>query len=160
MARGKKSKAVPFNVGVIIEVAKQNPYVQQLANDPKLRKNLQTALASGRSAYGRVSNGRVIHPRSLLEDKRLHSDVGRALEAARDATITLTHAQERKRRRRRITVGRVVIIGAVGTGVAVATSEKLRSKVLDLLFGAEEEFQYTPPPNSASSEAGATVGAA
>lgn len=159
MARGRKSKAVPFNIGVIVEVARSNPYVQQLANDAKLRKNLQTAVNSGRRAYGRMSNGKVIDPRSLLEDKRLHSDVGRALASARDATITLTHAQ-RKRRRRGLTVGRVLILGAVGTGVAVATSEKLRSKVLDMLFGAEEEFQYTPPPNSASSETGATVGAA
>jgi hypothetical protein len=160
MALGKKSKAAPFNINVIFEAAKSNPYVQQLANDAKLRKNLQTAVASGRRAYGRVSsNGTLIDPRSLLEDKRLHSDVGRALGAARDATITMTHAQ-RKRRRRGLTVGRVLILGAVGTGIAVATSEKLRSKVLDMLFGAEEEFQYTPPPNSSSSEAGATVGAA
>jgi hypothetical protein len=160
MARGRKSKAVPFNINVIFEAAKSNPYVQQLANDAKLRKNLHTAIASGRKAYGRVSsNGNLIDPRYLLEDKRLHSDVGRALASARDATITLTHTQ-RKKRRRGLTVGRVLILGAVGTGIAVATSEKLRGKVLDMLFGAEEEFQYTPPPNSASSEAGATVGAA
>jgi ATP-dependent Clp protease ATP-binding subunit ClpA len=40
--------------------------------------------------------------------------------------------------------GRLVLIlaGAVG---ALAVSETLRSKLLDLLFGAEEEFQYTPP---------------
>ena len=159
MARRKQSKAVPFNVNVIFEAAKSNPYVQQLANDPKLRKNLQTAVASGRRAYGRVSNGHVIDPRSLLEDKRLHTDVGKALGAARDATLTLTKKQ-RKRARKGLTFGRVLIVGAVGSGIAVATSEKLRSKVLDMLFGAEEEFQYTPPPNSASSETNATVGAA
>jgi hypothetical protein len=42
----------------------------------------------------------------------------------------------------------VVLVGA-GSGAALAASEKLRSKVLDLLFGAEEEFQYTPPPSTA-----------
>jgi hypothetical protein len=36
----------------------------------------------------------------------------------------------------------LTIIGAV---LALAVSEPLRSKVLDILFGAEEEFQYTPP---------------
>src|SRR5690242_9557200 len=109
MARGRKSKSVPFNIGVIVEIAKSNPYFQQLSSDPKLRKNLQTAVASGRRAYGRVaSNGSLIDPRGLLEDKKLHSDMGRALGAARDATITLTRAQ-RKRTRRRITAGRVLI---------------------------------------------------
>ena len=38
----------------------------------------------------------------------------------------------------------------VGAGAAVAMSEDLRKRVLDLLFGAEEEFEYTsttmPPP--------------
>ncbi|HET9073314.1 MAG TPA: hypothetical protein VFN48_01940 [Solirubrobacteraceae bacterium] len=40
--------------------------------------------------------------------------------------------------------GRLVLVLA-GTVGALAVSETLRSKVLDLLFGAEEEFQYTPP---------------
>jgi len=31
----------------------------------------------------------------------------------------------------------------VGTVLALALSEDLRSKVLDLLFGAEEEFDYS-----------------
>jgi hypothetical protein len=157
MARGRKSKAVPFNVGDIANIAKSNPYIQQLTSDPKLRKNVQTAISSGKRAYGRLSNGKV-PTRALLEDKRLHAEVGRALGAARDATITLTNS--RKRARRGLTFGRVLIVGAVGSGIAVATSEKLRSKVLDMLFGAEEEFQYTPPTNSASSETNATVGAA
>ncbi len=41
----------------------------------------------------------------------------------------------------------------VGAGAAVAVSADLRNKLLDLLFGAEEEFDYTsttapttPPP--------------
>jgi hypothetical protein len=52
------------------------------------------------------------------------------------------------------------VIIVVGSGVVLAGSEKLRSKVLDLLFGAEEEFQYTPPANSTSSEPTTTVGGA
>lgn len=157
MARGKKSKGLPFNVGDITDIAKSNPYVKQLTSDPKLRKNVQTAVASGKRAYGRVSDGKV-PARALLEDKRLHSELGKALGAARDATITITKTQ-RKGARKGLTFGRVLILGGIGSGIAMATSEKLRSKVLDLLFGAEEEFQYTPPPNSATSESNATVGA-
>jgi hypothetical protein len=156
MARSK-SKAAPFNVAEIANMAKTNPYVQQLLNDHKLRKNVRAALASGQRAYGRLSNGKV-PARVLLEDKRLHADLGKALAAARDVTITITNTK--RRRRRRLTVGRVVILGTIGVGVAVATSEKLRSKALDMLFGAEEEFQYTPPPNSSTAESTTAVGAA
>ncbi|MGI8801147.1 MAG: hypothetical protein ACR2KV_03100 [Solirubrobacteraceae bacterium] len=34
-----------------------------------------------------------------------------------------------------------LVLGAV---VVVAVNEGLRNRVLDLLFGAEEEFDYTP----------------
>jgi hypothetical protein len=34
------------------------------------------------------------------------------------------------------------VLAGVGSGAAIAGSEKLRSKVLDTLFGAEEEFEY------------------
>lgn len=35
-------------------------------------------------------------------------------------------------------------------GVAVALSPGLRTRVLDLLFGAEEEFDYTPTTSGAA----------
>ena len=158
-SRRKKSKAVPFTAADVANIAKSNPYVNRLIEDPKLRKNVRTAVNSGKSAYKRVSNGKV-PARSLLEDKRLHADVGRALAAARDATITMSKAQ-RKRARKGLTAGRALVIAGVGGTAAIVGSEKLRSKVLDLLFGAEEEFQYTPPSNSGSAEtSSSTVGAA
>jgi hypothetical protein len=158
-SKRKRSKAVPLNVTEIANLARSNPYVQRLIEDPKLRKNVATALASSRKAYARVSNGKV-PVRALLEDKKLHSELGRALGAARDVTITLSYAQ-RRRRRRRLTFGRTVLIAGIASGVALATSEKLRSKLLDLLFGKEEEFQYTPPASStAPSAPSTTVGAA
>jgi hypothetical protein len=51
--------------------------------------------------------------------------------------------------------GRSLMIIIIGGVVGVAASEKLRSKVLDTLFGAEEEFQYTPPATT-SNAAGAS----
>ncbi len=157
-SRRKKSKAVPFSAADIANIAKSNPYINRLLEDPKLRKNVRTAVNSGKSAYGRVSNGKV-PARALLEDKRLHSDVGRALGAARDAAITLNRAQ-RRRTRRGLTAGRGLVIAGIGGGLALVGSEKLRSKVLDLLFGAEEEFQYSPPSNTGTAETSSTVGAA
>jgi len=155
--RGKRSKAVPFNAADIANIAKSNPYIQRLIEDPKLRKNVSTAGDAGKSAYGRVNNGK-LQAQTLLEDKKLHGDLGRALGAARDATITLTQS---KRRRKGLTFGRVLVLAGIGGGVAIAASEQLRSKALDLLFGSEEEFQYTPPANSTPpAPSQTTVGAA
>lgn len=158
MARGKKSKGVPVSAADITNIAKSNPYVQQILSDPKLRKNVQTAIASSKKAYGRVSNGNM-PARALLEDKKLHSEVGRALGASRDAAITLTRAGRKRTRRGRKATRRIVIV-VVGSGAALAASEKLRSRVLDVLFGKEEEFQYTPPANSSATEPTTTVGGA
>jgi hypothetical protein len=146
MALGRKrSRSLPLSATEIANIARSNPYVQRLLDDPKLRKNVREALDAGRSAYGRVNNGH-IRAQSLLEDRKLHADLARALGAARDATIILTYAQ--RKRRRGLTFGRAVVLIGIGGGIALATSESLRSKVLDLLFGAEEEFQYTPPPTA------------
>jgi hypothetical protein len=163
MAKRSKKRAVPLTVGEVVaiaNIARSNPFIQQLLHDPKLRKNVQTAVASSKQAYSRVSNGKVPTARVLLEDKKLHDHVGRALTAARDVTITITNTP-RKRKRRRLTFGRVLVLGIIGTAVAMVASGSLRSKVLDMLFGAEEEFQYTPPPNStATGSSSATVSAA
>ena len=155
--RNRRSRAMPFNAAEIANIAKSNPYIQRLLEDPKLRKNVSTAVNASKSAYGRVNNGK-LQAQTLLEDRKLHSDLGRALGAARDATITLT--QSKRRRRKGLTFGRVLVLAGIGGGVAIAASEQLRSKALDLLFGAEEEFQYTPPPNSTSSQSSSAVGAA
>ena len=60
-------------------------------------------------------------------------------------------------------LGRKLLILAVGAGLALALSEGLRKKVLDALFGAEEEFEYTSTttPSAAGTGApGAPVGTA
>ncbi len=43
---------------------------------------------------------------------------------------------------------KLLFLMVIGTGVALAVSEAARNKVLDALFGSEEEFQYTPPSPS------------
>jgi hypothetical protein len=158
MATRKKSKgAVPLTPEDIANIAKSNPYIQQVLNDPKLRKNVSAAVSSGKKAYGRLSDGKL--PAALLEDKKMHAEVGKALSASRDAAITLRHASRKRAHKGRKVTRRIVIVVVVGGGV-LASSEKLRSKVLDALFGKEEEFQYTPPANSSSTEPTTTVGGA
>ena len=61
-----------------------------------------------------------------------------AAESLRDATEQL-RAPKRKKHR----LGRIVLLGLVGAVIALVLSEDARKTVLDALFGAEEEFEYT-----------------
>jgi hypothetical protein len=157
----RRKQSAPFSPAEVAALVKSNPYVRRLVFDAKLRDNVRTAADSVRHVYDRVSDGKV-SARSLLEDKKAQADMRRALENLRDVTLALT-APPKKRRKLRL--GRLILLVGIGSGVALAASEKLRSKVLDLLFGAEEEFQYTPPPSTAppstspAADAGSTAGA-
>ena len=49
-------------------------------------------------------------------------------------------------------------LALVGGGLALAISEDLRKKVLDALFGAEEEFEYTSTTAPAATPPSETAG--
>jgi hypothetical protein len=153
-----RKKAKPFNASDVASIATSNPYVQRLIEDAKLRENLRKVVESGRSAYGRVSNGKV-SARGLLEDTKLQGDVAEVLGGIRDATLALTEAPKRQARKGRRIIRKLMILG-LAFALALVASEKLRSKVLDTLFGAEEEFEYTPPPSTATTPPAAPVSAA
>ena len=154
---GSKSKASSkaANLGAAAMAARNNPYVQRLIEDAELRENLRDAYESGRKVYGRLNNGKA-PSKALLEDKKLQKELRNAAESLRDASVALREGPKRKRKRR---LGRLIVLGIVGTALALALSEGLRSKVLDLLFGAEEEFDYsstTVPPAPAPEPASTT----
>lgn len=134
----KKSKAAKATAGTA--VAGASPYVQRLIQDEELRENLRTAYESGRTAYGRLNNGKA-PAKALLDDKKLHRELQTAADAIRDASDALRDGPKKKKRKGGI--GRLLVLGLIGGGVALGVSEGLRNKVLDLLFGAEEEFDYT-----------------
>jgi hypothetical protein len=137
----KLKSAVPFDPAGI---TKSNPYIQRLIEDAKLRANVQRAFESSRKAYVRLSNGKA-PGRALLEDKKLQRELRQAIESLRAASIALSEAPKQQARKKR-RFGRRLMFVLLAAGLALAGSEKLRSKVLDTLFGAEEEFEYTPPP--------------
>jgi hypothetical protein len=116
-----------------------NPYVQRLVQDEELRDNLKVAYLSAKRAYGRLSNGKA-PAKVVTDDKRFQKDVKKAGEALRDASVAL---KDGPKKRRRGGLGRLLLLVIVGGGLALALSEDLRNKVLDALFGAEEEFDYT-----------------
>jgi hypothetical protein len=126
--------------GEAARAAQRNRYLQRLVEDEELRGTLLTAYGAARSAYGRMSNGKPA-TQALFEDRKLQRELKEAANALRDASSALR--QPPKRRRRRGGIGRSLLLLAVASALAMAVSEGLRSKVLDLLFGAEEEFDYS-----------------
>ena len=133
----KKTKAAKASAGAA--VAGASPYVQRLIQDEELRDNIRNAYESGRSAYDRLNHGKA-PAKALLDDKKLHKDLQRAADSLRDASDALRQGPVRKRKGG---IGRLLLISIVGGAVALAVSSDLRNKGLDLLFGAEEEFDYT-----------------
>jgi hypothetical protein len=131
-----------------------NPYVRRVVEDAELRENVRTAYESLRAAYGRLSNGKPVG-KQLTDDKKLHKEVRQAAEALRDAGSALREGP--KKRKRRGGFAKLLFIGFVGAGVALVVSESLRNKVLDALFGAEEEFDYTSTTTPTPEPAGETV---
>jgi hypothetical protein len=144
-----KKKAAKAGAGAVAagQAVRTNQYVQRLVEDEDLRDNLRTAFESARKAYTRMSNGKG-PVRAVTEDKKVQKELREAASSLREAAESL-RGKKKKRRR-----GRLLLIGLVGAGLALALSEGLRKKVLDAMFGAEEEFEYsaTTTPEPASSE--------
>lgn len=128
-----KAGAGAFAAG---KAAQSNPYVQRLVEDEELRDNLRTAFDSARKAYSRM-NGKG-PTRAIMDDKKVQKELKEAASSLREAADSLRGGKRRKKRR-----GRGLVVVFVGAGLALALSEGLRKKVLDALFGAEEEFEYT-----------------
>jgi len=127
--------------GGAARAAHENRYIQQLVEDEDLRANLLSAYEAARGAYGRMSNGKPIGE-ALFEDRKLQQELTNAANALRQATSSLREPP--KAARRKGGIGRSLLVLATGSVLAIALSSGLRSKVLDLLFGAEEEFDYNP----------------
>ena len=131
--------------------ARDNDYVQRLMQDEDLRDNLQTAFESARKAYGRIDGKGPA--KAVLDDRKTQKELKRAGKSLSEAADALRGTKHKRKRRRR---GGLLLVLLVGAGAAVAMSEDLRKRVLDLVFGAEEEFEYTsttmPPPPVVTSE--------
>jgi len=127
--------------GEAARAARSNRYVERLIEDEELRGSLLAAYGAARSAYGRMSNGKPATT-ALFEDRKLQNELREAAGALRDAANTLREPP-RKVRKRRGGFGRKLLLLGIAGVLALALSEDLRGKLLDLLFGAEEEFEYS-----------------
>ena len=132
--------------------ARANPYLRRLAEDEDLRQNLVDAYESAKKAYSRLNNGKS-PTKQIFDDKKLQKEIKNAASNVRDASVALRESPKKKRGG----FGKVLLVGIAGAGVALAVSEGLRKKVLDALFGAEEEFEYSST-TTASAPSGQTAG--
>lgn len=138
-AKDKAAKAA-----AAAQSAKENPYLQRVIQDDELRDNMVVAFEAARNAYTRLNKGKA-PAKNLIEDKKLHADLKRSADALRDASSALREAPKHAtpKKKRKGGFGKLLFVAIIGGVVAVAVSEGLRNKVLDALFGAEEEFDYS-----------------
>ena len=132
--------AAKERIGKASEAVRGSDYLKRLMEDEQLRANLLSAYAAARSAYGRVSNGKPAG-KALMEDRKLQRELAEAANALKEASFAFRQPQPKPKRKGGL--GRTLLLLLVGAALALALSEDLRSKVLDLLFGAEEEFDYS-----------------
>lgn len=122
----------------LYSTARENPYVERLIEDEELRDSLKKAFDAAKGAYGRAtSNGSAV--KAVTGDKKVQRDLKVAAENLRDASEAFRAPKKRKKSK----LGRIILLGLVGAAVALILSEDARKTVLDALFGAEEEFEYT-----------------
>ena len=149
-----KKKAAKAGAGAFAagKAVRSNPYVQRVMDDPELRENLRSAFESARKAYGRMNGKGPV--KAVTEDKKTQKELKDAAASLKEAADGLRGQKKKKSRK-----GRLFLLVIVGAGVALVASEDLRKKVLDALFGKEEEFEYTAsttPEPSTSEPVGST----
>ena len=142
-AKSKRATQSAKKAGEAASSLRSNPYVQRLIEDEELRDNIREAVEAARDAYARIANGKG-PAKAIMEDKKVHRDLQKAAESLREASEQI-RGQKKKSR-----WGRLLLIALIGAIVAVILSEDIRKALLDKLFGAEEEFEYssttTPTP--------------
>lgn len=132
------SKTKATQAADLYATARENPYVGRLIEDEELRESLKKAFEAAKGAYGRAtSNGSAV--KAVTGDKKVQRDLKVAAENLRDASEAFRAPKKRKKSK----LGRIILLGLVGAAVALILSEDARKTVLDALFGAEEEFEYT-----------------
>jgi hypothetical protein len=114
-----------------------NPYLRRLLEDEELRQNIRVAFEAARGAYARMANGQ--GPAAVMDDRKVQRDLRTAAESLREASQQLRG----RRTGRRFGLGKALLVAILGAALVLILSEDARKMVLDKLFGAEEEFEYT-----------------
>jgi hypothetical protein len=107
------------------------PYVEQLFEDDEVSDQLSRAAANLRRARSRA--GRAKNKRKALEDAELRYRLVRGVRAAWAAAVAVQQAPERRKRSRRRSRLRFVVLA--GGAVAVALN---RARLMEMISGEEQ----------------------
>jgi hypothetical protein len=116
-----------------------NPYVRRLIEDDELRENIRDAFEAARGAFQRMQNGKG-PAKALMDDKKVQRDLQQAAESLKTASDQL---RGKRRSGGGFGLGKALLVAIIGAALVLILSEDARRMVLDRLFGAEEEFEYT-----------------
>jgi hypothetical protein len=133
------SKTKAARAGDIYETARENPYVQRLIEDEELRDSIKDAFEAAKGAYERATGNGKGTVKAVTSDKKVQKEMRKAAESMQEASERLRS----KPKKRKGGIGRLLLVAVIGGAIALAVSEGARKAVLDALFGAEEEFEYT-----------------
>jgi hypothetical protein len=131
------SKTKADRASDLYETARENQYVQRVIEDEELRNNLRDAFESAKKAYSRATGNGKGPVNAVTSDKKTQKELRKAAEKLREANARLQKPKKKSK------LGRLLLLAIVGGIVALVVSEGARKAVLDALFGAEEEFEYT-----------------
>ncbi len=151
MSKKGKAGKTAAKAGGAAAAVRSSPYVQRLIEDEELRDSIQNAFESARDAYERMANGKG-PAKAFMDDKKVHKDLKEAADNLREASDRLRG----KKQKRGLTLGRLLLFGLIGAILVMVLSEDARKAVMDKLFGAEEEFEYTSTTTASTPSAAAT----
>jgi hypothetical protein len=135
-AKTKAAKTTARKAGKAAAGARANPYVQRFIEDPELRDNVRAAVDHARHAYKRMSNGKG-PAKTVLEDRKLHKELRATADSLKEAGEQLRGKRKRRRGRK------LLLLAVLGAAAFLIVNEGARKALLDRIFGAEEEFEYT-----------------
>ena len=115
-----------------------NEYVRRLIEDAELRDSIRDAYDAGRSAYDHLHKQKA-PAKAVMDDKKTQNELREAIDSIRYASDRFRGREEKKGG----SLGKLLLVAVVGAVVALVVSDDLRKAILDRLFGAEEEFEYT-----------------
>ncbi|MFT4049829.1 MAG: hypothetical protein QM648_08325 [Solirubrobacterales bacterium] len=158
-----KSKSITEKVSEAAEHAKDSDLVHKLFEDPAIREQASKALHSLQDKAGELQKSQKKITKKAEKKLSKAQKKEAAAEAALAAKIEANQAAAdaaaeaaKKSKKKRHPVRKLLVVATLGAIVALVVSEDARKAVLDGLFGAEEEFEYTSAAASSPTSNGAS----
>lgn len=134
-AKASKKSAKQLGKKASKQVAAREDAVRNLIENQDLHDDLRNLADAAKAAYARVAS----NPAAILQDAKVHSELRAGTSALLDAKGQLGGKPKKKKK------GKFgfLFLTVVSSGIAVVTVPALRTKALDLVFGPEEELDYS-----------------